>query len=100
MAKNNYSGLKHSELEDFPSLVIVTLSHNFGYDGAITTGLEYAQGSWISIMDGDQQDPPEVIPEFIEKARERYSIVYGICEKHTEGLYVALQMKTFYLIWK
>jgi glycosyltransferase involved in cell wall biosynthesis len=59
MAKSNYSGLKHSELEDFPSLVIVTLGHNFGYDGAITTGLEYAQGSWISIMDGDQQDPPE-----------------------------------------
>ena len=43
----------------YPSLVIVTLSRNFGYDGAITTGLEYAQGSWISIMDGDQQDPPE-----------------------------------------
>ncbi len=80
----------------YPSLVIVTLSRNFGYDGAITTGLEYAQGSWVIIMDGDQQDPPEVIPEFIEKAKEGYSIVYGIRVKRTEGWIVALQMKTFY----
>ena len=46
-------------LEDFQSLVIVTLSRNYGYDGAITTGLEYApQGSRVIIMDGDQQDHP------------------------------------------
>jgi dolichol-phosphate mannosyltransferase len=87
-------------VKKYPSLVIVTLSRNFGYDGAVTTGLEYAQGSWVIIMDGDQQDPPEVIPEFIEKAREGYSIVYGIRVKRTEGWIIALMMKTFYHIWK
>jgi len=83
-----------------PSLVIVTLSRNFGYDGAITTGLEYAQGSWVIIMDGDQQDPPEVIPQLIDKAKEGYDIVYGIRAKRTEGWFLALQMKVFYRIWK
>jgi len=83
-----------------PSLVIVTLSRNFGYDGAITTGLEYARGSWVIIMDGDQQDPPEVIPQFIEKAKEGFSIVYGIRAKRTEGWFLSMQMKAFYKIWK
>ena len=84
----------------YPSLVIVTLSRNFGYDGAITTGLEYARGSWVIIMDGDQQDPPEVIPQFIGKAKEGYDIVYGIRAKRTERWFLALQMKIFYRIWK
>lgn len=83
----------------YPSLVIVTLSRNFGYDGAIATGLEYTRGCWAIIMDGDQQDPPEVIPEFIEKAKEGYSIVYGIRTKRTEGWFLAMQMKAFYRIW-
>ncbi len=84
----------------YPSLVIVTLSRNFGYDGAITTGLEYAQGSWVIIMDGDQQDPPEVIPQLIDKAKEGYDIVYGIRAKRTERWFLSLQMKIFYRIWK
>jgi dolichol-phosphate mannosyltransferase len=84
----------------YPSLVIVTLSRNFGYDGAITTGLEYARGSWVIIMDGDQQDPPEVIPQLIGKAKEGYDIVYGIRAKRTERWFLALQMKIFYRIWK
>ena len=81
------------------SLVVVTLSRNFGYDGAIATGLEYTRGKWIIIMDGDQQDPPEVIPQFICKAKEGYDIVYGIRAKRTEGWLMGLQMKTFYRIW-
>ena len=82
------------------SLVIVTLSRNFGYEGAIVAGLEYTRGDWVVIMDGDQQDPPEIIPEFIQKAKEGYSIVYGIRNKRTEGWFLAFQMKLFYRIWK
>ena len=84
----------------YPSLVIVTLSRNFGYDGAITTGLEYARGSWVIIMDGDQQDPPEVIPQLIDKTMEGYDIVYGIRAKRTESWFLALQMLIFYRLWK
>ena len=82
------------------SIVVVTLSRNFGYDGAITTGLKYASGNWVIIMDGDQQDPPESIPEFIHKAKEGFSIVYGIRSKRTEGILIGWQIKIFYKLWK
>ena len=81
------------------SIVVVTLSRNFGYDGAITTGLKYASGNWVIIMDGDQQDPPESIPEFIHKAKEGFSIVYGIRSKRTEGILIGWQIKIFYKLW-
>ena len=87
-------------ISEYPFLVVVTLSRNFGYDGAITAGLEHAKGKRVIIMDGDQQDPPEVIPKFIEKAREGYDIVYGLRKKRTEGWFLGLQMKLFYRIWK
>ena len=82
------------------SLAVVTLTRNFGYDGAITAGLEYAHGRWVIIMDGDQQDPPEVIPQFIQKANEGYDIVYGIRARRTENWFLRLQIKTFYRIWR
>ncbi len=82
------------------SLVVVTLTRNFGYDGGIAAGLKYARGRWILIMDADQQDPPEVIPQFINKAKEGYDIVYGIRAKRTEKWYIRLPMKAFYRIWK
>ncbi len=84
----------------YRSVVVVTLSRNFGYDGAISTGLEYARGKWVIIMDGDQQDPPEVIPQLINKAKEGYSIVYGIRARRTEGWLLGRQIKMFYNLWK
>jgi len=87
-------------INTYPWLVVVTLSRNFGYEGAIAAGFEYVCGSWIIVMDGDQQDPPEVIPEFINKAKEGYDIVYGIRAKRTEGWFLGFQMKLFYRIWK
>ncbi len=79
-----------------PRLVVLTLTRNFGYDGAIIAGMENAKGKKVIIMDGDQQDPPEVIPEFISKSDEGFDIVYGIRSKRTEGWLVATQIKFFY----
>ena len=87
-------------LNEFGNLKVITLSRNFGYDGGISSGFEYAKGSRIIIMDGDQQDPPEEIPRFISKAKEGYDIVYGIRKKRNKGFLLNLQMKFFYRIWK
>lgn len=83
-------------LKTCPSLVVLTLTRNFGYDGAIIAGLENARGQKIIIMDGDQQDPPEVLPEFISKSEEGFDIVYGIRSKRTEGWFISAQIKIFY----
>jgi polyisoprenyl-phosphate glycosyltransferase len=83
-------------LKTCPQLVVLTLTRNFGYDGAIIAGLENSRGRKIIIMDGDQQDPPEVLPEFISKSEEGFDIVYGIRSQRTEGCIIATQIKIFY----
>jgi glycosyltransferase involved in cell wall biosynthesis len=61
--------------ESEPRIKIVSLSRNFGKDTALTAGLAYAQGQAIIPMDVDLQDPPEVIPQLVEKWREGYDVV-------------------------
>jgi dolichol-phosphate mannosyltransferase len=68
-----------------PRFKIVQLSRNFGCDGGITAGLEYAKGEAAVIMNADLQDPPELIPQFIQKWESGYEIVYGIIQKR-EGV--------------
>jgi len=62
----------------------VNLSRNFGKELALTAGIDHAIGDVLVPMDVDLQDPPEIIPEFIEKWREGYDVVYGVrsCRKH------------------
>ena len=62
-------------------------------------GLEQALGDFIVILDGDQQDPPEVIPKFFKKAQEGYGVVYGIREKRTETLILKIFISIFYWFW-
>lgn len=68
-----------------PRLVVIKLSRNFGHQAAITAGLQAARGDAVIIMDGDLQDPPEVLIRFIEKWREGYDVVFGIRKQRKEG---------------
>ncbi len=52
-------------------------SRNFGHQTAITAGLDYARGEAIIVLDGDLQDPPELIPDMIERWREGFDVVYA-----------------------
>jgi dolichol-phosphate mannosyltransferase len=58
----------------------VHLSRNFGHQAAITAGLEHAKGDAVVMIDGDLQDPPEVIPEMLEHWRQGADVVYGVRE--------------------
>lgn len=55
----------------------ISLSRNFGHQMAISAGLDAAQGKAVVIMDGDLQDPPEVIPELYAKHKEGFHVVYA-----------------------
>lgn len=59
-------------------IVLVNLSRNFGHQIAATAGIEIAQGDAVVLMDGDLQDPPELIAEFVERWREGYDVVYAV----------------------
>ena len=56
----------------------LSLSRNFGFQAAVTAGLEMARGEAVILIDADLQDPPEVIPEMIAKWREGFDVVYGV----------------------
>jgi glycosyltransferase involved in cell wall biosynthesis len=66
-------------------ICVIDLSRNFGHQVAISAGLDYANGRGVIIMDADLQDPPEVLPEFIDKWREGYDVVYAIRAKRREN---------------
>lgn len=56
----------------------VNLSRNFGKEAALTAGLDFARGDVVIPIDVDLQDPPELIPRFLERWREGYDVVYGV----------------------
>lgn len=62
---------------DHPQVRYLSLARNFGHQIALTAGLQLATGQAIIVMDADLQDPPEVVPELIEKWRQGYQVVYA-----------------------
>jgi dolichol-phosphate mannosyltransferase len=57
---------------------VVTLSRNFGHQAALTAALEHSSGDVVVMLDGDLQDPPEVIPEMVDRWREGADVVYAV----------------------
>ncbi len=64
-----------------PRIKVINFSRNFGHQIAITAGTDYAVGKAVIVIDSDLQDPPEVIPQLIERWREGYQVVYGVREE-------------------
>ncbi len=58
-----------------PNIKIISLSRNFGKEAALTSGLDYASGRAVIPVDADLQDPPEILPQMIEKWREGAQVV-------------------------
>jgi polyisoprenyl-phosphate glycosyltransferase len=56
-------------------LVVLDLSRNFGHQAAVTAGLEAARGEAVILMDGDLQDPPEVIPDLLAAWKQGFDVV-------------------------
>lgn len=67
-------------------LTVIQHSRNFGAQNAFTTGMKQAIGDAVVIMDGDLQDPPELIPEFVEKWLEGFDVVYGERRKREKSM--------------
>lgn len=67
-----------------PRFRVIRLSRNFGHQIAITAGLDAASGEVVVVMDGDLQDPPEVVLEMVERWREGFDVVYAV-RKAREG---------------
>src|SRR5437667_7708 len=68
-----------------PRFKLVSLSRNFGHQAAIFAGLTFARGACVAVMDGDLQDPPELIREMVRVWRKGAEVVYGVRAARSEG---------------
>lgn len=67
-------------------LTVVNHSRNFGAQNAFTSGMRQAIGDGVVIMDGDLQDPPELIEKFVKKWLEGFDVVYGVRRKREKSM--------------
>lgn len=79
-------------------IAVIRLSRNFGHQAAVSAGIDHARGRGVVILDGDLQDPPEVIPQFVERWRNGFEVVYAIRRKRKEGPLKRLGYFAFYRI--
>jgi polyisoprenyl-phosphate glycosyltransferase len=77
-------------------VVVVHLSRNFGHQPAISAGIDVARGHGVVLMDGDLQDPPEVLGAFIDAWEQGHDVVYAIREKRKEGPFKRVAYFVFY----
>ena len=79
----------------------INFSRNFGHQIAVTAGLDLSKGDAVVIIDGDLQDPPEVIPEMYAKHKEGFEVVYGQrLKRKGESFFKKITAKYFYRILK
>jgi glycosyltransferase involved in cell wall biosynthesis len=77
----------------------VFLSRNHGHQLAVSAGLTCTDGEEaIMIIDGDLQDPPELIVEFYKKLKEGFDVIYGIRKNRKEGFMLRLLFWSYYRI--
>lgn len=63
--------------EQNSNVKVISLSRNFGHQIAITAGIDLASGNYVAVIDGDLQDPPELIADMYRKALTGFDVVYG-----------------------
>lgn len=80
------------------SVKAILLSRNFGHQSALCAGLEAATGRAVITIDGDLQDPPELIPEMLDRWSDGFQIVYARRRKRQEGFFKQGACYLFYRV--
>ncbi|MEH2289764.1 glycosyltransferase family 2 protein [Nostoc sp.] len=84
-----------------PRICYLSFARNFGHQIAVTAGLNFVKGQVIVILDADLQDPPELIPDMVEKWRQGYQVVYAQrTQRLKEGWFKRFTAYFFYRILK
>ncbi len=86
--------------EQDKNVVVINHSRNFGSQNAFTSGMKIATGDAVIQLDGDLQDPPEMIEPFFHKWQEGYAVVYGIRVKREAPALMQFAYKSFYRLFK
>jgi len=85
---------------DKKEIKAITHSRNFGSQNAFSSGMRLASGDACVLLDGDLQDPPELIEDFYKKWLEGYDVVYGIRVRREMPPLTELGYKAFYRLFQ
>ena len=87
-------------LREWPQLRVVRLRANAGHQAAISAGLASARGAYVVTLDADLQDPPEVIPEMLARARTQgVDVVYGVrSDRSSDSPFKRASARAFYRV--
>jgi dolichol-phosphate mannosyltransferase len=83
-----------------PRVVVVSHSRNFGSQSAFTSGMRISTGDAVVLLDGDLQDPPELIEQFFERWQDGYDIVYGARVTRDAPFHMRFLYKAFYRLFR
>ena len=83
-----------------PHVIGISHSRNFGSQSAFLSGMEIATGDAVVLLDGDLQDPPELIEDFYQRWNEGFDVVYGIRVKREAPAHMQILYKVFYRVFK
>ena len=81
-----------------PRIRYISFSRNFGHQAAVSAGLEAAAHDAVVVLDGDLQDPPEVIADLLSKAEEGWDVVYAVRRNRKENFVIKLCYFLFYRV--
>ncbi len=91
--------LMHQTALTFPNYNCISLARNFGHQNALTAGLSLARATEaVLIIDGDLQDPPELLFEMLDMLRNGSDVVYAVRKKRNEGFIKKFTAQVFYRI--
>jgi len=93
---DNTASVLQAVLESDKNVAVITHTRNFGSQAAFLSGLEISSGDACVLLDGDLQDPPEVIAEFYNKWIEGFDVVYGVRETREAPAAMRFSYKLFY----
>src|SRR6476646_1234348 len=86
--------------EQDPRIKSIFLSRNFGHQPAVTAGIHHARGDCVVLIDGDLQDPPEVIPDMVAKWKEGNQVVLGERRSRADAGTRGIGFRLFYPIFR
>jgi dolichol-phosphate mannosyltransferase len=83
-----------------PKVVVINHTRNFGSQAAFTSGMRIATGDAVVLLDGDLQDPPEIIPQLYAQWLEGADVVYGVRVKREATRFLQIAYKAFYRVFR
>src|ERR1700730_2920401 len=81
-------------------VTVISHSRNFGSQMAFTSGMRQSIGDAVILMDGDLQDPPEMIPALIAAWNQGYEVVYGVRSRRSESAWMESLRHLFYRVYR